>query len=641
MLPIFANPIGLWALLGVPAILAIHFLQQRARIARTSTWFLIEQLSPDSARGRTWDRLRSSRQLWLQLLAVLVAAWVLAEPRWVRAESAQTVVLVLDASAAMDAFREPARTAAEREMSRAEGLAARTTWVAMTTNPRQPPLYRGLDRIAATEAMARWQPELGSHDLAPALRLAQGLAGASGSTLLITDQRAKVPPDQRAAGVGRAIDNVGFAGANVTRGPDGATWRALVKNHATTAQRRAWHLEAAGSRSPEQSLELAPGALTEISARLPEGANEATVVLAADAFAADDRLPFVRPAPKPLTVAVDGKDDAAEFFRRLASDVDGVTVVAAGATASLRMARLSAEEVAREPHGGIFWPPADQRQQAPLATEPVTPERDSLVGALNWQGWFGTGVHGYAMVPGDQALLWQGRFPLVFLRPASEERAKLGVPARKLLFAFDWATANASRLPATVLLVRRFLETERDAQRAPYAANFDAHSSLTLASATAAAGNADEVLTLAFQPANGGAPELRSIPPVERSELRAPGRAGFFTLKSGEEPIVRGAAQFADTRQGDFRAAEKFFVELPAERRAVLERNTRADPFSTGWLVVLAGLVLGSWWVRGSGGESQGKRVADNAEGSDRPPGARPARRSGPAHEAAPPPITS
>src|SRR5437762_13110157 len=90
MLPIFANPAGLWVLLALPAILAIHFLQQRARTARTSTWFLIEKLAPDSARGRTWDRLRSSRTLWLQLASVLLAAWVLAEPRWVRAESARS-----------------------------------------------------------------------------------------------------------------------------------------------------------------------------------------------------------------------------------------------------------------------------------------------------------------------------------------------------------------------------------------------------------------------------------------------------------------------------------------------------------------------------------------------------------------------
>src|SRR5688572_29739343 len=150
MIPLFANPASLWVLLGVPAILAIHFLQQRARVARTSTWFLIEKLAPDSARGRTWDRLRSSRTLWLQLLAVIIAAWVLGEPRWLRAESAQTVVVVLDASASMDAFRTPALAAAERELSLADGLAARTTWVIMTTNPRQPPLYRGNARDAAS-----------------------------------------------------------------------------------------------------------------------------------------------------------------------------------------------------------------------------------------------------------------------------------------------------------------------------------------------------------------------------------------------------------------------------------------------------------------------------------------------------------
>ena len=117
-----------------------------------------------------------------------------------RAESAQTVVLVLDASASMEAFRRAAVAAGEREMSAADGLASRTTWVVMTTNPRQPPLYRGPERATASAALARWQPELGEHDLGPALRIAHGVAGASGRTLLITDTRAKVPPGQRAWG---------------------------------------------------------------------------------------------------------------------------------------------------------------------------------------------------------------------------------------------------------------------------------------------------------------------------------------------------------------------------------------------------------------------------------------------------------
>lgn len=592
-MPLFSNPAGFWALLGVPTILAIHFLQQRAKVARTSTWFLIEKLAPDSARGRTWDRLRTSRALWLQLAAVIVATWVLVGPRWVRAESAQTVVLVLDASAGMEAFRAEAVAAAEKEMAAADGLASRTTWVVMTTNPRQPALYRGLERTAATTALGNWKPELGEHDLGPALRIAHGAAGASGRTLLITDTRVKVPSGQRAAGVGKPIENVGFAGASVLRENGGHTWRALIKNHAATPQRRSWRIETGGVQSAEQTVELASGALTEISARLPDGVDAATVVLAGDGFATDDRLPLVRPVPKPLVVQVDGTDAPAEFFRKLASDVDGVAVVSAGAPTTLRLARLAADEATKEPHGGIFWPPEDKRAQAPLMTEPVTPERDPLVAALNWQGWFGTGAYGFAPGPGDVPLLWQSRWQIVFLRPAKNG-------ARKLMLAFDWATSNAARLPATVLLARRFLEAERDAQRAPYALNFDCGAKIALAGVPA-----DGFLTMTFQPAAGGPPETRSITVPDRAELRAPGRSGFFTLKRGEELLVRGATQFADARQGDFKAAEKFAVEIPAEQKSAIERNTQVDPFAPWWLLALAGLMLGSWWTRTGGAETK------------------------------------
>jgi hypothetical protein len=228
----------------------------------------------------------------------------------------------------------------------------------MTTNPREPALYRGEDRALATAALARWQPDLGEHDARPALRVARRLAAAAGRSLLITDRRARVPADQCAVGIGRPIDNVGFAGAAVTREETGHVWRALVRNHAATGQRRAWYVDTAAGRSAEETIELAPGALLEISARLPEGVAEATVVLSPDAFAADDRLPLVRPRPKPLLVAVAGANEPADFFRKLAAGIEGVTVLAAGASAAVKIMELDGEALAREPRGGIFWPPA-------------------------------------------------------------------------------------------------------------------------------------------------------------------------------------------------------------------------------------------------------------------------------------------
>ncbi|MEO6567438.1 MAG: VWA domain-containing protein, partial [Opitutaceae bacterium] len=394
MLPTFANPLGFLALLAVPAILAIHFLQQRSRRAVISTWFLVEPVTPRSVGGRTWEKLRSSRALWLQLLAALVITWLLTEPRWARAESAQTVVVVFDSSASMSAFREPAIKAATRELSAAEGLAARTTWLVMTTDPRQPPLYRGPERIAAEAAFARWQPELGTHDLNSALRLAHGLAGEAGRTLLITDTRSKAPAGQRTVGVGKPIENVGFAGSNFIRDETGLTWRAFAQNRAAVSQRRTWWIETATGRTPARELEIAAGALTELTGVFPDGVDQSTVVISGDDFALDDRLPLVRPMAKPLAVSVEGEDAAASFFHKVASGIDGAKLVAPSA-ATLRLARARTDELNLEKRGGIFWPEADQRQSASLMVDPITAERHPLVTDLNWQGWLGTGPHGY------------------------------------------------------------------------------------------------------------------------------------------------------------------------------------------------------------------------------------------------------
>jgi hypothetical protein len=587
MLPTFANPLGFLVLLGVPAVLAIHFLQQRSRRAVTSTWFLIEPFAPRSVGGRTWERLRSSRALWLQLLAVLLTTWLLVEPRWPRAESAQTVVIVLDRSASMTAFRAAALQAARHELRAADGLAAHTTWVMMTTDAREPVLYRGPDRAAAESSLDRWQPELGTHDFAPTLRLAHSLAGEAGRTLLVTDARGKAPAGQRAVGVGHGVENVGFAGANFFREGTDLNWRAFVQNHTEAVQQRTWWIETTAGRTPARELKLAPGALAELNGPFPGGIEQCTVVLDGDGFAADDRLPLVRPAAKPLALAVEGDDAAAKFFLKLAGAVDGVRFVASP-VATLRLARARADELNLEKRGGIFWPAADQRSSASIMSDPITAERHPLVAELNWQGWIGTGPHGYAATPEDTPLLWQGRWPIVFLRSTS-------TGARQLRLAFDWDLSNASRLPATVLLLRRFLETERDAQAAPYAANFDAGAPIELA------GVAEGEIALAFQPAAGGETQSRVLPAPERNRFAAPGSVGFFTVKRGNELLLRGATQFADARQGDFRNAATFFNDDPAERRSAMERLTQPDPAVKLWLVLLASVALGSWWTRRGG----------------------------------------
>ncbi|MEQ1749984.1 MAG: BatA domain-containing protein, partial [Prosthecobacter sp.] len=100
----FTSPTALWCLLGIPAVLAIHFLQRRSRREVITTLFLLQQMRRESETGNRFERLRPSIPLWLQLLMVLLFTWLLAGPRWMKNEAVQRIAIVMDSSASMQAF---------------------------------------------------------------------------------------------------------------------------------------------------------------------------------------------------------------------------------------------------------------------------------------------------------------------------------------------------------------------------------------------------------------------------------------------------------------------------------------------------------------------------------------------------------
>lgn len=230
------RPVGA---LGIPLILAIHFLQHRTRVRLTATMFLLESLAPEAATGRNWDRLRSSRALWLQLLAVLLLAWVLAAPCWVRQDAEQTVVFIMDDSANMYPFREEAVQAVAEDMENIGKQGIPTTWVLMGSRPARLPFYRGNNRNAALQSLSRWMPGRRTHDLSESLRTAASMAGAGGLTRLVTCTPERVPAGQPARGVGKPLDNAGFAGITRMEGPGEPRWRIAVKNNSAALSRKA------------------------------------------------------------------------------------------------------------------------------------------------------------------------------------------------------------------------------------------------------------------------------------------------------------------------------------------------------------------------------------------------------------------
>ena len=125
MILTLANTWGLWALLGLPAVVAIHFLQRRNRRVPATTLFLLEQMRRESRTGNRFERLRTSVPFWLQLLMVLLLTWLLVQPRWLKSDAVQRIAIVMDASASMQAFRAPALQAAEEVLGLLEGPLAR------------------------------------------------------------------------------------------------------------------------------------------------------------------------------------------------------------------------------------------------------------------------------------------------------------------------------------------------------------------------------------------------------------------------------------------------------------------------------------------------------------------------------------
>jgi hypothetical protein len=143
-------------LLGIPALLAIHFLQRKAIELPVSTLFLLDRTQRDAASGRRLDRLIPSIPLWMQLLAVLLLAWFLAEPRYQKSGSVQRIAVVLDSSASMGVFKDDAITRLLAELPTLQGPAPTVELTVMESAPGRTRLYAGSSIDELRTALEKW-----------------------------------------------------------------------------------------------------------------------------------------------------------------------------------------------------------------------------------------------------------------------------------------------------------------------------------------------------------------------------------------------------------------------------------------------------------------------------------------------------
>ena len=563
-MPTFGNVLGFWALLGVPVILAIHFLQRESRQVTTSTLFLLEQLAPESAQGRRWERLRNSATLWLQLVAILLLTWVLVQPRWLRPNSTQHVVIVVDSSVSMSAFKTELIENLDRVTSRLTQAAAKTEWQVLESDVQRPTLYSGTDRAALISAVRKWKPHLGSHDFSPALEMGQTLLHGTGTLIFVSDRTCQLPEGVRLLAVGHPLENCGFCGAEV----NGKQWRALVRNYGTTGQKRTWWMETNGQRLASHELNLGPGQAAGLTGEIPPNAISCELVLEPDAFSIDDRLPIVLAVPKRIGITVQSNSSLTEFFTQLVGSLQAADVTDAKPDVQLRVYDPFHPQM---PANNAIVFVSDPQPSAEFLPGNVVPENHPFTSDLNWSNLLARYSFRVPAKPGDQTLLWQGDRPLIFLRETGA--------ASSLVVNFDAQASNALRLPSFIVLLHRFIEQVRATKVAPETRNLETDQAIRVA--------ADP--TLPPPTITGGAGE----------SLSAPAEPMFFDVKQGDKILLHAAAQFADAREADFRDAS-FIDQVSDVVAATVVRNSETDFLAPVWALLMGAAMVASWLWRQS-----------------------------------------
>lgn len=584
----FSNPAGFWALLGIPVILLIHFLQRQSQRLPASTLFLLDAIDRRSLRGRKIDKLRNSLPLWLQLLSVLVLTWLLVAPRWNSASSVQRIVLVLDSSASMEAFREAAVEAIEKQIPKLTARTGQAAYTVLESHLQGEKLYRGETFSELVDSLDGWKPSNSAHSPEGALRVGRSLAGTSGALIYVTDHlNDSLPYGATLLSIGEAIENVGFAGLSVRSPEEGSdpTWQVTVRNYSDTQQTREWFLGAGQERTSPRSITLAPGATRTLSGAFPSGASRVQLVLEPDRFTRDDTLFVIRPEPKEITLAHNVAPNASELIADIIGSLENAPIFSSDESSEDGTSRPDLVFSTYNPLDPQPAPPVSvvllNQQNVPRTffKGPIVAANHGLIEGLNWQGLIAKSTASIPVGEKDVPLLWQGDRPLILLRESGE--------IRQLLFNFDVIQSNAARLPSFIVLIHRFV----DAVRAEKIAARNENAELR------------QPVELAFETGENAAPLIlssdageRTFPLNRAALIQAPSQPGFFTVRQGNRPLLNGSSNFADTREADFsEAATRSDISgLPKE---IIEHQTVTDPLWKLWAIGLLLVALLTWHI--------------------------------------------
>ncbi len=324
----FASPLGLLALLSVPAILALHLYRRKFQPRVVSALFLWSDESSTPVSGRKRERLPSSTSLVCELLAAICMSLCLAGPRGCSGDGGEHLVVVLDGSASMGA-RLPDGTrlsdrVQERVAERIDGLSSGSS-VTLIQSAVRPNVLAGPGAFPAEAKarLARYEPAALHHDISAAIELARQVAGGS-RVVCYTDRIAglEFASDVEVFALGSAADNVAIVHAARSSGFGTEAGEDTLEIGLASFARvdRDVHITAVLPLESERaviapvSLRLASRERKTTRFRVPRGTGPIEVRLEADALAIDDRAWLAPPPRRTVTLKAALGEENARFL---------------------------------------------------------------------------------------------------------------------------------------------------------------------------------------------------------------------------------------------------------------------------------------------------------------------------------------
>jgi hypothetical protein len=584
-MPSFANLAGLWALLGIPTVILIHFLQRKAKVIPVSTLFLLNKTQREASSGRHFDRLTQSIPLWMQLLGVLLLTWLLLEPRYPLARSTQRIAIVLDSSASMTVSKDKLIEQLTAELPLLKGFATDVEYAVLESTPGKPRLYTGNSTEELLAALKEWQPLAGVTDPSQSLRLARSLVSRDGIVLYATDTPMDALPfDAVQLSVGRAIDNVGFTGIAFETKDGTLLWRATLQNYSEQEQTRTWQVDSGkGAPAAPKTVTLPARSLVTLQSNFPERAERIQLKLSNDDFSTDDTLRLVRPMPKQIKLHSAPALDA--LNKKLLRALDQI-IPGAATDADITLASYDPLDPTPIPNNAIIFV-NDATQGGQYLSGGIIAEKHPLMDGLNWQSLMVRETIALELRPSDQALLHQDKRPLILLRgiPATPTQAA----SQQLLFNFDPRMSNIETQPALIVSLLRFIESVRSRKVALAQENWETSQPVILASDPGTP--AEPVRLHELDPAG----QVKSTKTVDVARpLTAPELPGYFRYVQGDKTLLEAATFFADTREADFRGCAEA-NQLADAKAAAIQAHSKGDPYWHLWLLALIAVILISW----------------------------------------------